>query len=681
MAHSAPRVAWVIRWINLRLAFNQAWRGVRNSPLAKTSWEIALRRGLVVAAFVALGQFVTGLDHASTGAFGALQVALWVAAVPRRRLLAYLGASVLSLPLVAFFAALTAGTWWVVLLVAIFGSVTGSLSRTKGAAFMVALNATVLAILFGARPSTLAQARDVALWIALGAIAQAIAMLLLWRRDRRLTINQLLANGVASLRHLVTSGGNLGGLLAGSYRVEQEVNSAVLSAGLLPAVQERVLNSAAWLTIVRRAIVRWREIHDPSLRDRQEVGLLLVAIRMHLAGVGKALPNELPSCLDPAWQCDADLAAALRGLLHSLAAETNASDSRAHAAKEVHRAPTQVIREAVSDWKAGIRMSAAIIVAEMVAASTSDVHAFWIPLTVVFIVQTDWSFTLIRTLMRVSGTIIAVIVMGAFAAYFTSSPIAIAVVCLLFAVFTVKWMSGNYALATFAVTGFILTVNMALYPSPDIVWTRLQFTVIGAVIGLGAALIFPAWRRFNAHTSLDVLVSRIVTALRALDGLKADPSATMRQEVVEAGLQCRNALSDFAPIVTGTVLEPRLRAMPVPTLLDALHRAQRLLVTLLAIDAYAFACAERGQDPRFDGSTSEALTRAGEHLAEISASTPETPGPLAARLHSLSAQAYPHEVGAISPQELVRVHLVESRLLDSVVTFSDSVRDLEKVLN
>ncbi|MEI8084490.1 MAG: hypothetical protein WCI74_21840, partial [Actinomycetes bacterium] len=166
-------------------AWTQLWRSLTSGPAPTSPWGSAVRRGLVVAAIMAVGAAMGELGHASVASIGALNLGLVAGAVPRRTLVrATLTVAALA-TVVTFVTALAAGTWWTVPLLVLIALVTGTVTGSG----MVALNAgfmsLVTAIVFTNDPSDVGGAAVLAGLVLLGSLIQAVASILVWDRERR----------------------------------------------------------------------------------------------------------------------------------------------------------------------------------------------------------------------------------------------------------------------------------------------------------------------------------------------------------------------------------------------------------------------------------------------------------------------------------------------------------------
>lgn len=674
------RLAWVLRWVNLRVAIGEAWHAVRSGALAQASWETAFRRAIVVAVLVAIGAWSGNFTTWVPAALGAMQMALMLAPRTRKELGVYLIADILAVSLAAALVLFMGSGWSTIPIVVAFSMVTGALSGSRGTAFSIALNATVIAVLFAPRDETLTEILSTIGYLIFGSLVQAVAIFVFWRRDRYLTLTQLMGNQLASLAQIATDQTNVGRRISGSLQVELDLTQALEICGLSGASYEKAREVVAWLMVTRRGLVRWLEIRDPGLMERQSIRLFFSEVRLRLVSPLPRKTLRLPD-INSGWQCEADLAAALRGLQTSISPWMQYRSVRKDSSRVVPLTYLRDLRLGVREWRSGIRMAVAITIAEVIAHLFDTPYSFWIPLSVVFILQTNWSFTFLRTFLRIAGTVAAVITIGMLTLLMAPTPLLITVVVLLSSFLAFKWTTGNFALATFAITSLILTLNTQLVYKPDVIEYRLLFTLIAAIIGVAAAFAWPTWRRPKVSEALSWYTSSVAAAVQTVKELSSGKNTADADPLVTETFRCRDAIMQVTPVVTSAVFEVGASRVPAPSLLDALSRSQRSLAQLLGMNAYLFACRERSRDPRLDqGLLSDTLEMV-SHWRGDSSTLPAVPNDatiIEAQLDAIASSAYPAQVPDLSAEELSRVHLLQGRLLNSFVNLNDSIEEINQ---
>lgn len=677
------RVAWVLRWVNIRVAIAEAWHAVRSGALAQASWETALRRAIVVALLAAIGAWSGDFTTWVPAALGAMQMALMLAPCTRKELGVYLIADIIAVSVSAALVLSMGGSWFAIPIVVAIAMVTGALSGSRGTSFSIALNATVIAVLFAPRSETSTEILSTVGYLALGSLVQAIAIFVFWRRDRYLTLTQLMGNQLAALSRIATDQANTGRRISGSLQVELDLSQALETSGVSGDSYQKARDVIAWLMVTRRGLVRWLEIRDPGLTERQGLSLFFSELRLRLVSPLPRKTLELPG-VTPGWQCEADLVAALNGLQNSVSPWMRYRKDPGSSSRAVPLTFMPDLRHGVREWRSGIRMAVAITIAEVVAHLFNTPYSFWIPLSVVFILQTNWSFTFLRTFLRVAGTVAAVITIGALTSVITPTPLLVTVIVLLSALLAFKWTTGNFALATFAITCLILTLNTQLVYKPDVIEYRLLFTLIAAAISIAAALFWPTWRRPRVSDALAWYTSSVSAAVEAVKELAPPERSSDMSPLVSATFRCRDAIMQATPVITSALFEAGSSRLPAPSLLDALARSQRSLAQLLGINAYLFACAERTRDPRLDeGLVSDTLEVVGRWKGDPSTlpAVPADATVVEEQLDAISSAAYPAHVPDLSAEELGRVHLLQGRLLNSFVNLNDSIEEIARPIH
>jgi uncharacterized membrane protein YccC len=182
-------------------------------------------------------------------------------------------------------------------------------------------------------------------------------------------------------------------------------------------------------------------------------------------------------------------------------------------------------------------------------------YGYWIPLTVLFVLQPSTGLTVVRGLQRVLGTVLGG-VLAALIPFAVTEPAGLLAVVFVLAAATVATWPVNYALFAFFVTPtFVLLAELesgvgSLYQE------RIAYTIVGGVLALTGAWIFwslPERRQFPAH---------MAAALRAAaDYLRVSADAAAGRTSDEFAL-------------------PRLRRAAGLALINAGESLQRLIVEL-----------------------------------------------------------------------------------------------------
>lgn len=665
--------------VDVRLALREAVKGMRASPRVQATPSSATRRALVVVVFMAVGMLTGDLSTVVAGAFGALQVGFIDVALPAVRLVRYIALNVVAIGATVLVSGLIGATWWTVPWLVLLAVLAGALTRSTVVGVSATFNALIIGIIFSGSASTPQHAAQVAAWVAIGAISQGVVWMAWWPWDRRGHVARALANDLESVRRMCLRPGAFGMEVADSAREEDAVLRALRLAAMPAEPTKVALSVAAWTALVRRSTLTWIEVADPGLVQRRDLADALADLERQLTH-GRAT-HMRDFCVEGDDACLVNLRAAISGLRAAVEAWRSVRSPRTSQPTALLTTdPVAPLDPRRLTWRHGIRVAVGVAIGQVIALLLGDGHAFWIPLTIAFIVKPDWAYTVLRTALRLAGNLAAVVVIGLTASWLVGVPWAFIAVAFILAWMTFRWVSGNYAIDAFAVAGFILLVDTLLDPGQSLVLDRIGFTLVGSVVGIAVALVLPTWVSRDIPAAVGNLLSSLRDSVSVILPLSGSSAAAM--DTYLAGLRVRDDLERLRVVAVGTALEPRGRSVSTSALLDLLDRGQVVLIRLWALGGYELMSARTGVDrpvtddriSRVERDLACAAQAAGVSTAPAIAQQSE-PSPLATAMASAAAGLKDVDL-ALGQDERQRVELLAAELERDVLRLGDSVRNL-----
>ena len=583
-------------------------------PLAVATSASVWRRAGVVAACL-LGGFATGqVEHGVLAAFGAIQTGLVEAAMPRRSLGKLLALVVASVVLMAFLGSLVAGSWWAVVLLGAVAFVQGASLGTGTIPSVVFMGALAMGVIFSGEPRSASQALTATVWVGVGALAQALGWAVSWRRERRMFVRRALANHLAQVIELVRFDGINGRDMAVAAGTPDAVAQMLVRAGL-PAQQRGAAEQVAVaIAQLRRAVVTWMALRRPGAPTRVAFGEQVRHARRRLFGGGRAA-DETPTALTGGrpgqsaseggesgrWLSEVALAETLAELDLAIAelndtwqaTRRDRNDAVPSAPERLVAPMVAALRPGTPTFRHGIRMAVAIMIAEAFTLLVPVVHSFWVPLTVVFILKPDWSFTVLRSATRFLGNFAAVLVVPLLWTWAGNTQVATVVLVSVTSLLMFKFFTGNYALASFGLAGAVLMLDETMAASPKLYAIRVLATIVGVVIALAVALAIPTWRGVDGWPLLQRVLDGLDSWWALVRAGVSDPAAMSASDVNTVREAVRRDIAAARPVVEASVLEPGQKQDPRPLVL-ALQAAERADVSVLALSNLVLAMQRHG---------------------------------------------------------------------------------------
>ncbi len=562
----------------LDMAVAQLGRGALEAPWPQASWLSVFRRAVLTSAFLAGGLITGQLDVWVFGAFGALQLGLGEAALPFLRMVRLVVTTIVAMCAVAFVAASLAGTWWTVLLL---GAVAFAQGSSVGVGLLqrsVGIGALAMGVIFGGLPGI--DAARATLWLAIGAGVQGGVSLLLWWWERARSVRQLLANSVRSVARMSRTSAITGRSSSLASAEVDEARTTIRESGVpFQAAADRVADAVDEL---RHTVVAWQVLQRPGYADRLDVFQRL----RHTVGLLREGPAPRVSDgerTDPdRWPVAAHLETAISRLDDAVGrlGDRDPEPQPVPAPSVWH--PLQGLKRGSPELRHGLRMTLAIVVAQAVSLLVGADHSFWIPLTCVFVVKPDWAFTVVRSVARVGGNLLAVLLVPFALGIAVTRPSFLVLLVVILSAVAFRFFTGNYILGSFGIAGTILVLDQTLDPTNDLYYLRFVFTVVGAVIGIAVSALIPARRGHHAVTLFGDVVLGLQNWAREVCRGILDPAQLDDAAVQHAAERERNNALRMRPAVEAGLLEPGGPTDP-RVLAVALEGAGRAHLALLAL--------------------------------------------------------------------------------------------------
>ncbi|WP_298140072.1 FUSC family protein [Acidiferrobacter sp.] len=238
-----------------------------------------------------------------------------------------------------------------------------------------------------------------------------------------------------------------------------------------------------------------------------------------------------------------------------------------------------------------IRLAVTVALAEILALAAGLYESRWIALTIFFVLKPDYNSTLVRGVHRALGTIAgaALGVAAAAAAHHTLGLLVLDASVLIYLAYTL--FDANYLFFSLFLTAFIVII-LALFGVPAVptAEARILNTGIGAIMALGAYLVWPTWEGMAAQEKFARLIETHGLYVTALLRTLTDPAQRDAPALRALQATARRARSDAEAAcarLAGEPAHPPLTPEMALALIAALAREARAALAL-----HAFVLAE-----------------------------------------------------------------------------------------
>jgi len=132
-----------------------------------------------------------------------------------------------------------------------------------------------------------------------------------------------------------------------------------------------------------------------------------------------------------------------------------------------------------------VRLVATVAIATEVYRRIGLQSGYWIPMTALLVQKPAVVETFTRATLRILGTLAGAWLGSLLIAYLTPSPVVLAVMATIFALFAFATNSVNYGLFAACLTGYIVfLLSLNQIPAPEIAHRRAWCTALGGVVAL-----------------------------------------------------------------------------------------------------------------------------------------------------------------------------------------------------
>jgi len=275
-------------------------------------------------------------------------------------------------------------------------------------------------------------------------------------------------------------------------------------------------------------------------------------------------------------------------------------------------------------FRHALRLAIALLVGYGVLHLVHPQNGYWILLSTLFICQPSYDATRRRLFQRVAGTLLGVVIGWAVLQLLPFGPAQLLLVVISGVGFFAA-RQRSYALATAAITVFVLLCFNQLGSGYEVMWPRLLDTLIGAAIAaLVTYFILPDWQGRQLH---HVIADTIKTDARYLTQVLAQYASGKRDDLAYriARRDAHNADAALGGMLASMLREPDRHRQDSEPLLRFLTASHRLLGHLSTLGAHrrAITAAHALQMVMQAG---DIATQALDRLADALASnTPATP--------------------------------------------------------
>lgn len=228
------------------------------------------------------------------------------------------------------------------------------------------------------------------------------------------------------------------------------------------------------------------------------------------------------------------------------------------------------------------RLAVLVPLTDVVTRYAELPRGYWVSLTVLVVLRPDFGATFQRSLMRVLGTLVGLLLASVVVHYLIGGSTASLIVLLGLFFFGMR-LSGptNVGPASVCLAGVVVVLlSLAGYPAHATVVDRSIDTVVGGAIALAAALLWPSWERRRIPERLACLLAAYREYLQAL----VDPDGTEVQHE-RTRSAARLARSSAEASVDRARAEPVDSGGSVELGTAVLAHSNRLVHALTAMDA------------------------------------------------------------------------------------------------
>ncbi|HEV7824025.1 MAG TPA: FUSC family protein [Mycobacteriales bacterium] len=310
----------------------------------------------------------------------------------------------------------------------------------------------------------------------------------------------------------------------------------------------------------------------------------------------------------------AGVAGRLRGQLRAVTRIVSSTEHRGRPVRTTRRPrPLSRLRDSVLTLRANltpasaafrhaVRLSGALVVATVLSHLLPVERGYWLPLTVLVVLQPDFGATFSRGFARIAGTVLGVGVATALLAALQPGPVLLAVLTVLLAFAAMAVFRVSFAAFSACVTA-VITVLLAFTGLPGLstVPDRLLDTVLGGAVAMLAYLVWPTWEAVRLRATLAALLEAQGRYGAAVLRAYADPDSRDVEALRHARQEARLARTNAEASVNRALAEPRPHRRVDPEVaLGTIAAIRRYALAILALHGH-LPSASPVVTPRLDG--------------------------------------------------------------------------------
>lgn len=204
-----------------------------------------------------------------------------------------------------------------------------------------------------------------------------------------------------------------------------------------------------------------------------------------------------------------------------------------------------------------IRLAVAATLASALARALGLPHGYWVPLTVLWLLRSDFGSTFTRGVQRYVGTTAGAVLATLFAATVHPGPYALSMLATVLSVGIFCFMLANYGLTGACTTGWVVFVStLAGIPELRAAVDRVLDTSLGAVIVLGGYLLWPTWERGDVGEMVADVIDADRRYAAVVLGCWLDPDPADRAAIERSRTDARVTRTNTEAVLDRAIAEP-----------------------------------------------------------------------------------------------------------------------------